>query len=53
MKKVDMSEKAIMRRLRTVDRLRELCVALMKIKKKEDPHPVNSRGNETQRHKMP
>ena len=33
MKKVDMSEAAILRRLRTVDRLRELCLALMKIKK--------------------
>lgn len=33
MKKVDMSEQAILRRLRTVDRLRELCLELMKAKK--------------------
>ncbi|HQY66077.1 MAG TPA: hypothetical protein PLD38_02250 [Pyrinomonadaceae bacterium] len=32
MKKVDMSEAAILRRLKTVDRLRELCLALMKAK---------------------
>lgn len=33
MKKVDMSEQAILRRLKTVDRLRELCLVLMKAKK--------------------
>lgn len=34
MKKVDMSENAILRRLQTVDRLRELCLSLMKAKKR-------------------
>lgn len=33
MKKIDMSEKAILQRLKTVDRLRELCLVLMKNKK--------------------
>jgi hypothetical protein len=36
MKQVDMSEQAILRRLKTVDRLRELCLALMKAKKVPD-----------------
>lgn len=36
MKKVDMSEEAILRRLRTVDRLRELSLSLMKAKKLSD-----------------
>jgi hypothetical protein len=36
MKKVDMSEEAILRRLKTVDRLRELCLSLMKAKKDSD-----------------
>ncbi len=36
MKKVDMSEKAILRRLKTVDQLRELCLSLMKAKKISD-----------------
>ncbi len=36
MNKVDMSSEAILRRLKTVDRLRELCLALMKAKKKQD-----------------
>ena len=31
-----MSEEAILRRLKTVDRLRELCLALMKAKKVGD-----------------
>lgn len=31
-----MSEQAILRRLRTVDRLRELCLALMKAKRVPD-----------------
>jgi hypothetical protein len=35
MKQVDMSEKAIMNRLRQVDKLRTLCLALMKAKKVE------------------
>ncbi|MEP7148707.1 MAG: hypothetical protein ABI857_07470 [Acidobacteriota bacterium] len=32
MKKIDMSEKAILRRLRQVDQLRDLCLSLMKAK---------------------
>ena len=36
MKKVDMSEKAILRRLKTVDQLRELCLSLMNAKKLSD-----------------
>ena len=36
MKKVDMSEKAVLRRLKTVDQLRELCLSLMKAKKISD-----------------
>jgi len=35
-----MSEKAILQRLRTVDRLRELCLALMKVKKTSNPRNV-------------
>jgi hypothetical protein len=36
MKKVDMSEKAILRRLKTVDQLCDLCLSLMKAKKLSD-----------------
>jgi hypothetical protein len=36
MKKVDMSEAAILRRLKTVDELRTLCLSLMKAKKVSD-----------------
>ena len=36
MKKVDMSEQAILRRLRTVDQLRELYLSLMKAKKESN-----------------
>ncbi len=36
MKKVDMSEEAILRRMKTVDQLRELCLSLMDAKKKSD-----------------
>ena len=36
MKTVDMSEQAILRRLKTVDRLRELCLSLIKAKKESD-----------------
>jgi hypothetical protein len=36
MKKVDMSEEAVLRRLKTVDQLRELCLSLMKAKKLSD-----------------
>ena len=36
MKKVDMSEAAILRRLKTVDQLRTLCLSLIKAKKESD-----------------
>ncbi len=36
MKKIDMSEQAILRRLKTVDQLRELCLSLMKAKRDSD-----------------
>jgi ribosomal protein S18 acetylase RimI-like enzyme len=36
MKKVDMSEEAILRRLKTVDQLRTLCLSLMRAKKESD-----------------
>jgi hypothetical protein len=36
MNKVDMSEEAVLRRLRTVDRLPELSLSLMKAKKLSD-----------------
>lgn len=36
MKKVDMSETAIVRRLKTVDQLRTLCLSLMRAKKESD-----------------
>lgn len=36
MKKIDMSEEAILRRLKTVDELRTLCLSLMKAKKESD-----------------
>ncbi len=36
MKKIDMSDKAITRRLRQVDQLRELSLSLMKAKKESD-----------------
>ncbi len=36
MKKIDMSKQAMVRRLKTVDQLRELCLSLMKAKKESD-----------------
>jgi hypothetical protein len=36
MMKVDMSEAAILRRLKQVDQLRHLCLSLMKAKKESD-----------------
>lgn len=36
MTKIDMSPEAVLRRLQTVDRLRELCLALKKAKKVPD-----------------
>ena len=43
MKKVDMSEAAILRRLKTVDQLRELCLSLMKAKKLSDEKAENGK----------
>ena len=42
-----MSEQAILRRLKTVDRLRELCLALMKARKVADEqiHAVKKNTN--------
>ncbi len=45
MKKVDMSEEAILRRLRTVDQLRELCLSLMKAKKVSDEKAESQKTN--------
>jgi len=36
MKKIDMSGQAVLRRLKQVDQLRELCLSLMKAKKDSD-----------------
>ncbi len=52
MKKVDMSEEAILRRLKTVDRLRELCLALMKAKKDSDEKAKVERQNNENKEKM-
>ena len=52
MKKVDMSEEAVLRRLRTVDQLRELCLSLMKAKKLSDEKAREEKekaGKETKR----
>ncbi len=49
MKKVDMSEQAILRRLKTVDRLRELCLSLMKAKIISD----EKKNKESDRHFKP
>ena len=46
MKKVDMSEQAVLRRLKTVDRLRELCLSLMKAKKASDEKAGQNKMNE-------
>lgn len=46
MKKVDMSEAAILRRLKTVDQLRELCLSLMKAKKESDAKIEKERRND-------
>ncbi len=43
MKKVDMSDKAITRRLKQVDQLRELCLSLMKAKKVSDEKSANNK----------
>ena len=43
MKKVDMSDKAITRRLRQVDQLRELCLSLMKAKRISDAKALKNK----------
>ena len=43
MKKVDMSETAILRRLKQVDQLREFCLSLMKAKKMSDEKAKNNK----------
>jgi len=45
MKKVDMSEQAILRRLKTVDQLRALCLSLMKAKKVSDENSKSNKEN--------
>ena len=45
MKKVDMSEAAVLRRLKTVDQLRELCLSLMKAKKISDEKSGKNKSN--------
>jgi hypothetical protein len=47
MKKVDMSEQAILRRLKTVDQLRELCLSLMKAKRVSDEKAEKNKRNES------
>jgi hypothetical protein len=48
MKKVDMSEAAILRRLKQVDQLRELCLSLMKAKKDSDEKNEKNKPAEAQ-----
>jgi hypothetical protein len=47
MKKVDMSDKAITRRLKQVDQLRELSLSLMKAKKVSDEKSEKNKQNES------
>ena len=46
MKKVDMSDKAITRRLKQVDQLRELCLSLMRAKKESDEEAESKKAVE-------
>ena len=46
MKKVDMSEKAISRRLHRVDQLRELTLSLLKAKKEYDARQAETKEKE-------
>lgn len=48
MKKVDMSDQAITRRLRQVDQLRELCLSLMKAKKLSDEKAAKERAEQNE-----
>ena len=45
MKEVDMSEQAVLRRLKTVDQLRELCLSLMKAKRESDERAESEKQN--------
>ena len=47
MKKVDMSDKAITRRLRQTDQLRELSLSLMKAKKDSDEKAEKKKQQDT------
>ena len=53
MKQVDMSEQAIVRRLKTVDQLRELCLSLMKAKKVSDEKAALEKRRLEKTGKMP
>jgi len=52
MKKVDMSDEAITRRLRQVDQLRELCLSLMKAKKASDEKAKQNKAVEEREDKF-
>ena len=47
-----MSEQAILRRLKTVDRLRELCLSLMKAKKDSDEKAGQNKAVEERENKF-
>ena len=53
MKQVDMSEKAILSRLRQVDKLRTLCLSLMKAKKVTDTKRKSENGKDESSPKIP
>jgi hypothetical protein len=52
MKKVDMSDEAITRRLRQVDQLRELCLSLMKAKRDSDEKARQNKAVEERENKF-
>ncbi len=52
MKKVDMSDPAILGRLKTVDQLRELCLRLMKAKKVSNQKSEKDKLNDGKRAKL-
>ena len=52
MKKVDMSEEAVLRRLKTVDQLRELCLSLMKAKRFSDEKAKEEKSKDTESIKL-
>jgi hypothetical protein len=52
MKKVDMSDEAITRRLRQVDQLRELCLSLMKAKRDSDEKAEQNKAVEERENKF-